>query len=1093
MRVASQFPKLDPGQHRLAVIGQSPGQREVEQGRPFCGPSGDQLDAILGHAGISREMVFIGNVAQVKPPKHKSGADFNSFEWDGPEVQEGIAQLRKDLEAYKPTMVLCLGNEALHLFKAGNMAPPRQKKQGAYVHVWPHAISSWRGSLFESHFLLAQWPSNNGFQAGPMVPQQRGEFGSRRQGIKCIATYHPAALLREPDLQPYVKVDVKRCAQELAAGPQLVLPQRNIVIYKEFGDALGAIRLAKLQQGRLVSIDSEGYCSGMTVFGWSFDLASAGVIPFVDEQGERTFTLEEEVLLLEEIKAWMEDPAVPKVLQNYLSDAFVLAWTYGIVIQGLAHDTMCLAWEAECELDKGLATLASLYTREPHWKTKENYRDRLAWVCGVDAAVTMEVAQVLLRKVYGPEAIKQNSAAGGMSKGNQGDQHGVEGTYAGNGCTAEDVGGVGTVAGYAELSAFKWLRRPQDHYEFNLSLLPSLLYMELRGMRFDKEKAKAMMQVVQEEIYEVQHEINLSANKGVSPLGEMLAIATKSFCRKNPKEKQEVVEERWQPMRHNGKKWVKNGKQLCYRPPPYDYIEQDKEPAASSDQWLKPVPKTVKRSVPTTITTWDQLERHCKPKCKPKLQRVKEILHEIDQIKGCEPQARDQHTTGQTDLQRAPASPRPRPRSAILGELSVLLGTAVNVNSTGKGGDCQWLLYECWGLDKKFKKGAKASYDEAEVGFHSDGTSGEGSGLTSDDEALLSLYLKAQDPRLKLILRMRQLVKEMSYLRTATDADGRVRTGLNLVATPTGRMASYSSPTGSSRLNMQTITKRLRCLFPADEGHTMLQRDLSGADGWTVAAHCAALGDQTMLNDFLARLKPQSILALIYKLGPEVNNAPYDVLRTMSKEHVDEASWQYMAFKRVFHLSDYDGQPKKMSESILTDSWKKGGEPIYVSPQTCEDMQQKAFHVRYVGVRAWHEMWRKRFLTQPVVALETSFGHRHVFHGRKREWVKAKRCWKACGETHRYALACEPQLNTTHILKRALWRLWYDPQNRSTEGGLRVEPLIPVHDSLLQQSQDVVFMEAKAKEWYDNGLIIAGIEVMIPASSEVGKDWSMKA
>ncbi len=83
------------------------------------------------------------------------------------------------------------------------------------------------------------------------------------------------------------------------------------------------------------------------------------------------------------------------------------------------------------------------------------------------------------------------------------------------------------------------------------------------------------------------------------------------------------------------------------------------------------------------------------------------------------------------------------------------------------------------------------------------------------------------------------------------DPDGRVRCSYNVVGTDTGRLSCQGSPTGSG-MNLQTVTKKLRHLFLADPGYHFFQCDLAGADGWTVAAECASLGDPTMLNDYLA-------------------------------------------------------------------------------------------------------------------------------------------------------------------------------------------------------------------------------------------------
>lgn len=1181
-KVPNKFPSVPPpeGGPRLAIIGQSPGEREEERGEPFVGPSGDVLSSLLDQQGIVRAMCFVGNVSQVRPPRN----EFDRFEWEGPEVQEGIAQLRRDLKAFNPTMVLCLGNEALHLFKHGNVAPKKVKKQGSLQFLWPSPISSWRGSLFESDFLRgysstdrvqgerlsavprfdsetplkaleeeetppeprcapqslvgASSSSNLGaaqdVQSGPGAAQElqsgppsslegesrqskagirssadqtkatpsnlAGESSGREAGgrfivpvcgspaslslpLKCVATYHPAFLIRNWDAQAYVKHDIRwKVLPEYKSGV-LTLPRREIHIETDFGKALSYIRALREELSaskQLLSVDTEGWCSGITVVGLSIRPGLGWVLPFVDEEGRSVFTFNEELELWQALKELFEDPEVPKILQNFLSDAFILGWTYGITLEGVVHDTLALAWEADCELDKDLVTLASLYTREPYWKSAYNYKHRLPWVCGMDAAVTLEVCEVLLSKVYGP-TYKGQTGPNPSSNSSRGDSAG-ERDY-----KAEAEGGrKGADSGTgrpAKDASFRWMTRPHDHYEFNMECLAPTLYMMLRGWRFDKEAARAQEEALQQEQYALQGQIDEAAGRGFESLESVLELAVKAFGKKNPKEAVSVP--RWQPMRFNRKKWVKKGK--------LDVMEEvlqkncdcvcrtGPEPDNKTDVWLQ-VGKSKTKLEPFKITTWEQLLKHCKPSCQESVRRVKEIYDELATLPGADEKA---PTSGEDRL--GLPCPTSYKRRVLCGELGSLLGTSVNINSTGQGKDAQWLLYECWKLPKRFKKGAKPDGETAAQRAETE------EGLTSDDQALLSLYLKTQDERLKLVLRMRALVKEASYLRAQTDADGRIRSGLGLLATPTGRMSSQKSPTGTSKLNMQTITKRLRRLFKADEGCLLFQRDLGGADGWTVAAHCARLGDPTMLEDFRAKLKPQSILALIYKLGPQVNDLSREELKRLIKEHVDESSWQYMAFKRVFHLSDYDGKPNKMSESILTDSWKKGGEPIFVHPKTCEDMQQKAFHVRYKGVKSWHQEWRNRLLSGKAV-LETSYGHKHVFHGRKREWSRREGRFVACGETHRYALACESQLNTTHALKRAVWRMWHDPENYRQDGTLRAEPLMLVHDSKIMQAreEDQEWVLRKDEEWFSNPLVIGGVQITIPASSECGKDWSMK-
>src|SRR5512146_1016735 len=121
--VPNQMPASDPGGFRLALIDEAPGADEVLSGRPFSGPSGFHLDQWLASCGVTRAQVFVGNVSQCRPAP--SSNDFHLLEWNGPEIQAGIAALRADLEAFRPHCVLAMGNAAIHLFRHGNVAPPK--------------------------------------------------------------------------------------------------------------------------------------------------------------------------------------------------------------------------------------------------------------------------------------------------------------------------------------------------------------------------------------------------------------------------------------------------------------------------------------------------------------------------------------------------------------------------------------------------------------------------------------------------------------------------------------------------------------------------------------------------------------------------------------------------------------------------------------------------------------------------------------------------------------------------------------------------------------------------------------------------------
>src|SRR5882672_6023507 len=104
--VPNRFPPVDPGDFRLAICGEAPGREEIEQSKPFVGMSGRFLSSLLSRAGTTRDLCFLGNICQYRPFNN----EISSLHWDGPEIQEGLAQLALDLREFKPNLILCLGN-----------------------------------------------------------------------------------------------------------------------------------------------------------------------------------------------------------------------------------------------------------------------------------------------------------------------------------------------------------------------------------------------------------------------------------------------------------------------------------------------------------------------------------------------------------------------------------------------------------------------------------------------------------------------------------------------------------------------------------------------------------------------------------------------------------------------------------------------------------------------------------------------------------------------------------------------------------------------------------------------------------------------
>lgn len=374
------------------------------------------------------------------------------------------------------------------------------------------------------------------------------------------------------------------------------------------------------------------------------------------------------------------------------------------------------------------------------------------------------------------------------------------------------------------------------------------------------------------------------------------------------------------------------------------------------------------------------------------------------------------------------------------------------------------VLYDDKGYPKQFKKERGRKTDK----------------LTTDVEALLTLRRRhPTDKFLDGILKHRHLEGVIETLSIRSDPDGRVRCGYNVVGTETGRLTCYTSPTGAGA-NLQTITKKLRSNYIADDEYEMFQCDLAGADGYTVAARCSSLGDPRMLEDLQAGVKIAKVIVLLYQLGPDINLLDRDSLINAIRV-VDAESWEYFASKRVQHATNYLVGVPTLCTQVMKDSFKLSGTPIYM-----EHAQGRAFQEsylsRYPGVKLYHTWGQSKLVADGT--LTSASGHTRIFFGR--------RFGLGIHETVKEFLADEPQQNTTFACNSAMLNLWNDPENRRPDGSLIIEPLHQVHDALLGQWPRVMreWARAKVRNYFNNvKLTIAGIEVVIPFEGRFGRSW----
>ena len=132
----------------VLFVGEGPGKNEDLQGEPFVGRGGQLLDKFLDAVDLDRKKnIYIANIVKCRPPENRDPL---------PEEQDGcIEWLREQTKLLKPKIIVCLGR------------------------------------------ISAKKLISNDF----MVTKQHGQF-IEKGGILFMGTFHPAALLRNPNQKP---------------------------------------------------------------------------------------------------------------------------------------------------------------------------------------------------------------------------------------------------------------------------------------------------------------------------------------------------------------------------------------------------------------------------------------------------------------------------------------------------------------------------------------------------------------------------------------------------------------------------------------------------------------------------------------------------------------------------------------------------------------------------------------------------------------------------------------------------------------------------------------------------------------------------
>ncbi len=138
----------------VMFIGEAPGADEDAQGEPFVGRAGQLLNKILTAVNLKREEVYICNILKCRPP--------NNRDPETSEMETCSSYLFKQIDIIKPKFIICLGRIA-----------------GQWLLQTNESLTALRGKIHDFN------------------------------GYRLIVTYHPAALLRNPNWKRPAWEDMK--------------------------------------------------------------------------------------------------------------------------------------------------------------------------------------------------------------------------------------------------------------------------------------------------------------------------------------------------------------------------------------------------------------------------------------------------------------------------------------------------------------------------------------------------------------------------------------------------------------------------------------------------------------------------------------------------------------------------------------------------------------------------------------------------------------------------------------------------------------------------------------------------------------------
>ena len=106
----------------IMFIGEAPGKNEDEQGIPFVGAAGKNLDGLLEKVGLTLNNVYITNILKCRPPENRDPLP--------DEIKAHTPWLIEQIKQIKPKVICSLGNYSTKFFLADGDVEKMDSMQG---------------------------------------------------------------------------------------------------------------------------------------------------------------------------------------------------------------------------------------------------------------------------------------------------------------------------------------------------------------------------------------------------------------------------------------------------------------------------------------------------------------------------------------------------------------------------------------------------------------------------------------------------------------------------------------------------------------------------------------------------------------------------------------------------------------------------------------------------------------------------------------------------------------------------------------------------------------------------------------------------